>query len=174
MGHFCFNENYIPEYVQNTATAMFKFAELDETFKDTRSTTTKYNQLIATGAQPFIDAAISKINYEFSNACITSSAVMSVATERTNQAGDAFLKAYKELLQYLELPARYPDLKFTLSDVKFENSLAAIKAEKDLELLKDLYGRSFIYTQAGYDLIDKASAIATAINSLNDTYLYKV
>lgn len=156
MGHFCFNENYIPEYVQNTLVSLLYCALLLNLEKLRRCSSSPSLMKHSRTLDPLPRS------------------IISVATERTNQAGDAFLKAYKELLQYLELPARYPDLKFTLSDVKFENSLAAIKAEKDLELLKDLYGRSFIYTQAGYDLIDKAGTIATAINSLNDTYLYKV
>ena len=156
MGHFCFNENYIPEYVQNTLVSLLYCPLLLNLEKLRRCSSSPSLMKHSRTLDPLPRS------------------IISVATERTNQAGDAFPKAYKELLQYLELPARYPDLKFTLSDVKFEISLAAIKAEKDLELLKDLYGRSFIYTQAGYDLIDKASTIATAINSLNDTYLYKV
>jgi hypothetical protein len=148
--------------------AMFKFAEFDETFNETGSTTTKYNELLATGAQPFITAAINKIKEQFLAVNITSSAVMSVATERTEQAGNDFLKAYNDLLRYLEVPSWYPELKFDLSDVKFENGLAAIKAEKDLEALKDQHARTFIDTQVGYDLIDKAGTLALAINSLND------
>ena len=161
-------ENEKASLLAKANTMMAWFSEFDETFNETGTTTSKYNQIISIGVQPYIDAAINKIKDEFTTVGITSSAVLAVATERTEQRGDGLIKAYNELLHYLEVPAKYPALKFALSDVKFVNGLAAVNAEKDLEPLKDTKARNFIDTAEGYELIEKAEVIAAAMNSLND------
>jgi hypothetical protein len=147
---------------------MALFSEFDATYGDTGTTTVKYNQLLTEGAQSFIDAAINTIKSQFTTAGITSAAVINVAIASTEQKGNGFLKAYNELLQYLQLPALYPELKFALSDVKFVNGLAALKAEKNLEALKDIKGRWYIDTQSGYTLVDKAVSLVAIFNSIND------
>ena len=145
-----------------------QMAGFNESFEKTGYTTTKYNQLLSAGPQSYIDARINKIKDQCINAGITSSAVMIVATERIEQSGNTFNKAYVNLLSYLDQPAKYPGLKFELSDVTFVNSITAIKSEKDLEGLKDSNARQYIHTEAGYDLVAKAESLVTILNSIND------
>lgn len=94
---------------------------------------------------------------------------MDVATERTEQKGNGLLKAYNDLLQYPTLSARYSEIKFALNEVEFVNSLAAVKAEKYLEPLKDRKASQYIDTETGYDLVAKAESLVNIPNSINST-----
>jgi len=143
------------------------YSTFDETFADTGITTAKYNDLLESGSQVLIDAAINKIKDQFIQAGITAPAVVSLATERTEQAGNGFNEAYNNLLCYLDIPNIY-GLKFTLSNVKIENGVAVIDEEIDLEPLKDSKARQYIDTEIGYDLIAKSENLVSILNSIND------
>ncbi|MBC8984769.1 hypothetical protein H9X96_03160 [Pedobacter sp. N36a] len=149
------------------------FTEFDETYIELGSTTAKYNELLAVGPQSYIDAAISKIKAEFATAGITSPAVTDAVTAQTYEKGNAFLRAFNELLQYLDLRLilrlEYPGMTFALTDIKVVDGLAAIKNEIDLEGLKDSRARQYIDTETGYDLVAKAESLVNILNSINET-----